>query len=109
MWLRYFDFRKAFDAVDNDIPLSKFAAIRFDGLYFRCYRFFLRATLVIVNSRYMDCVGCLLEPYHKYSGVSQGSNLGPLIFMINDLPDVVCVSKCLLFADVSNLFLKIEK
>lgn len=50
------------------------------------------------------------DPYSTLSGVSQGSNLGPLHFliMINDLPKVVKFSKCLLFADDLKLFAPIS-
>lgn len=47
--------------------------------------------------------------YFTWSGVSQGSNLGPLEFliMINDLPNVVKNSNCLLFADDLKLSLSV--
>lgn len=44
--------------------------------------------------------------YYTRSGVSQGSTLGPTLFsiMINDLPKVVKVAKCLMFADDLKLY-----
>ncbi|KAI5633524.1 reverse transcriptase (RNA-dependent DNA polymerase) domain-containing protein [Phthorimaea operculella] len=44
--------------------------------------------------------------YNTRSGISQGSNLGPLLFvlLINDLPDVVSNSSILIFADDVKLY-----
>lgn len=92
----YFDFRKAFDTVDNDILLRKLACV---GCTPHTLTFF--ASYMRDRRQYVDCAGSLSEQYFTRSGVSQGSNLGPLQFliMINDLPEVVQESTCLLFAD----------
>ncbi|CAH2095134.1 unnamed protein product [Euphydryas editha] len=92
----YFDFRKAFDTVDNDILLAKLAGIGCTPHTLTFLARYLRD-----KRQYVDCAGCHSDQYWTRSGVSQGSNLGPLqfIIMINDLPEVVCESTCLLFAD----------
>lgn len=92
----YFDFRKAFDVVDNDILLKKLADM---GCTLHTLEFF--ASYMQDRRQYVDCGGHRSEPYFTRSGVSQGSNLGPLQFviMINDLPEVLRESQCLLFAD----------
>ena len=101
----YFDFKKAFDTVDNDILLMKLAKI---GCTPHLLQFF--ASYLKDRQQYVTTTGSNLSPYYTRSGVSQGSNLGPLefILMINDLPDVVKHSLCLLFADDLKLLLEIK-
>ncbi|CAH2094990.1 unnamed protein product [Euphydryas editha] len=101
----YFDYRKAFDTVDNDLLLRKFATAGFTPSllqFFSCY---------LHNRRqYAQFNGYLSRPYYTFSGISQGSNLGPLLFLIfvNDLPDTVGTARCLLFADDLKLFLAVD-
>lgn len=92
----YLDFRKAFDTVDNDVLLCKLADVGFTP---HTLKFF--ASYLSDRRQFVDCVGYHSEPYFTRSGVSQGSNLGPLLFvlMINDLSKIVKDSECLLFAD----------
>lgn len=58
----------------------------------------------------MEYAGNTSELYYTRSGVSQGSNLGLLQFliMINDLPGVVRNAECLLFADDLKLLLAVR-
>lgn len=60
--------------------------------------------------QYVEYAGYKSNPYLVRSGVSQGSNLGPLefIIMVNDLPQVIKNSSCLLFADDLKMFLPIN-
>lgn len=91
----YLDFKKAFDTVNHDILLSRLAGM---GCTYHTIKFF--ASYLRDRRQYVDCAGHFSEPYYTRSGVSQGTNLGPLLFiiMVNDLPNIV-KAKCLLFAD----------
>jgi hypothetical protein len=101
----YFDFQKAFDRVDNDILLEKLTTIGFTPKLLRLIADYLRDRQQFVRH------GCYISPpYHTRSGLSQGSILGPLFFvlMINDLETVVHHSNCLLYADDLKLVRRIN-
>lgn len=72
----YFDFRKAFDMVDNDILFTHLAAVGctpYVPAFFVCC---LRE-----RCQYVDCGGCFSQPFFTRPGVSQGSSLGLLLFI----------------------------
>jgi hypothetical protein len=97
----YFDFRKAFDRVDCNILVRKLDNFGFSPGLVELFRDYLRDRHQFV--RY----GCYVsESYPTPSGVTQGSILGPLLFliMINDIVTVLDHSKCLLYADDLKLF-----
>ncbi|CAG9118437.1 unnamed protein product [Plutella xylostella] len=50
------------------------------------------------------------DGYHTRSGVSQGSTIGPTLFalMVNDLPKVLQVCKCLMYADDLKIYTSIK-
>lgn len=101
----YFDFRKAFDRVNNDILLAKLSSVGFAPGLLRLFADYLRDRQQFVRLGIYES-----RPYHTRSGVSQGSILGPLMFllMVNDLPSVVSHARCLLYADDLKLFLEIK-
>lgn len=101
----YFDFKKAFDRVSNDVLLSKFSNIGFTPKLLNLFTNYFTARM-----QYVQILGYRSDLYLTCSGVSQGSTLGPTQFliMINDLPDVVESSQCLMFADDLKLFLGVD-
>lgn len=101
----YFDFRKAFDRVNNDVLLIKLQKIGFAQGLLRFTANFLKDRQQFVRLGMYDSL-----PYHTRSGVSQGSIFGPLlfVFMVNDLPKVIKHSKCLLYADDLKLVIEIK-
>lgn len=92
----YTDFAKAFDRVNHTLLLYKLANLDFSRSAVKLFESYLsdRWQKVVFN-------GHVSERYKAISGVPQGANLGPLLFLvfINDLPAVVNNSKYALFAD----------
>lgn len=101
----YFDFKKAFDTVNNDVLIAKLSVIGFAPGLLKLLSDYLRDRQQFVRLGIYEST-----PYHTRSGVSQGSILGPLLFllMINDLPTVLRHSECLLYADDLKLYAKIQ-
>lgn len=101
----YFDFQKAFDRVDSDILLKKLcmAGFSIDLLQFV-------ASYLSNRQQFVQYENSRSAQFLVRSGIGQGSNLGPLLFLvlINDLPAVVTCSTCLLFADDLKLAIPID-
>lgn len=101
----YLDFQKAFDRIDCDVLLQK---LIFTGFSKKLATFF--ADYFTGRQQYVCYNRCQSTLYTVNSGVGQGSCLGPLMFLIvvNDLPQTIQHSKCLMFADDVKLALTIR-
>ena len=97
----FVDLKKAFDTVDHKILLKKldFYGIRGNAnLWFKNY--------LTDRKQYIDCDSISTKMVQVKVGVPQGSNLGPLLFLlyINDLPLCLKHGKCTMFADDTTLY-----
>jgi len=96
--LVYYDFRKAFDTVPHARLIKKLESYGIDGKILSWVTSFLqyRKQRVVVNED-------MSEWSEVTSGVPQGSVLGPTLFLIYDIEDMI-ESTIRLFADDTKLF-----
>ena len=97
----YVDFSKAFDKVDHDILIQKLKNIGVGGKLLKwLFDFLSNITQVVVVD---DVVSYLAE---VLSGVSQGTVLGPLHFLVylNDLSNSINTRDFSCFADDTRIY-----
>ena len=98
----FLDIKKAFDTLNHNILLKKIEKLLVGPNTVALLRDYLdnRQQCVLYNN-------VVSSKLSLSTGVPQGSTLGPLLFLIyiNDLPDVLLYSDCILFADDTVLYL----
>ena len=97
----YLDFSKAFVKVDNGILLHKLRAVGITGNICIWLFHFLSD-----RSHFVRLPGGISEDHIVLSGVPQGTDLGPPLFliMISDIDKDVSASKLVSFADDTRLY-----
>ena len=96
----FLDLKKAFDCVNHDILIKKLSHIGCRGTTLNWFKSYLtnRKQTCKVNQTTSKCrtIRC---------GVPQGSDLGPILFLIyiNDLPNCLKTTTASMFADDTNL------
>lgn len=101
----YTDFEKAFDRVNHLLLLSK---LHYYGLSENSLKFF--SSYLHKRKQFVMYRGFCSKNIVVDSGVPQGSNLGPLMFLIfiNDITSCVKNSRILMYADDLKIFKNIE-
>ena len=96
----FLDLKKTFDSVDHQILISKLKIYRIGGVALSLFKSYL-------SNRIQRCriQGVDLQPKKIKCGVPQGSNLGPLLFLvyINDLSNCLEETHASIFADNTSI------
>lgn len=100
----YTDFSKAFDKIGHNILLQKLLGMGINGNYLQLLKSYLSQ-----RKQYVYYNGFNSNIFFATSGVPQGSNLGPLLFLIfiNDLCEALHCNR-LMFADDLKLYVSIN-
>ena len=102
----YLDFKKAFDSVDHVVLLGKLYHYGVRGITLDWFRSYLNN-----RSQHVDVNGVQSGIVPLTHSVPQGSNLGPLLFLlyINDLPNSTDYFNYIMFADDCTVSCSIER
>ena len=99
----FIDFPKAFDTINYEILLSKLEHYAIRGVALQWFKTYLKD-----RTQFVEFNGKISNTVQTNCGVPQGSNLGPLLFLIyiNDISNCSDILKFRLFADDTNAFLE---
>ena len=99
----FIDLKKAFDTVDHKILISKLELYGIRGTALHLFQSYLSERKQICKLK-----NTMSEVANVTCGVPQGSNLGPLLFLlyINDLPNCLEETQASMFADDTKILLK---
>ena len=102
--VNFTDLSKAFDLLNHDVILRKLESLDISQNYICLLRSYLSLCVNVVSLAGFDS-----EPFRSDSGMPQGSNLGPFLFIIT-LNDVDRNLTCfvLIYADDIKIFLPID-
>ena len=102
----YFDFSSAFDLVNHSMLILKL----YQNFDIPLHLLLLLKSYLSDRSQFVTLNGVFSKCFNVFSGIPQGSNLGPMLFtlFINDLPDYLQHSKVLIFADDVKIFKRIN-
>ena len=97
----FIDLSKAFDTISHAMLLGKLSRYGINDGELEWFKGYLFSRKAIVSYN-----NCLSDQHEIYSGVLQGSILGPLLFLLffNDITDVVKHSKVIKYADDTVLY-----
>lgn len=96
----FIDLQKAFDTIDHTILIAKLNNYGIDNKSLKWFSSYLSQ-----RSQQCSINGALSSPCEVSLGIPQGSNLGPLLFLIyiNDLPNCLSEATPRMFADDTSI------
>ena len=96
----FVEFSKPFDTVNHKILLGKLEAYGIRGIPLNWFQSYL-----LNRKQFVELDGIKSQNQTILCGIPQGSTLGPLLFLINDLPNSSEKLSFKIFADDTNVYI----